>query len=115
MSKLARLIAQYEGFGVPAALPTRNDNPGDLRHAPGEMHAPDDPNGVGSFESIEAGWAALERQLQLYADRHMSLRAAIYAYAPPADGNDAERYLDVVCAGLNCSPDTLVSEALKQP
>lgn len=110
MSKLAHLIAQEEGFGVPGAIPTTHANPGDLMHAPGETHEGASP--VGSFASDAEGWAALERQLQLYADRQMTLRAAIYAYAPPAS-NDTERYLTFVCDGLGCVPDTPMAQALE--
>lgn len=45
-SLLATLIAKREGFGIPGALPTRQNNPGDLRHANGESHDPADPNGI---------------------------------------------------------------------
>ena len=42
----------------------------------------------------------------------MTLRAAIYAFAPPEE-NNSEQYLNFVCQGLGMSPDDLVSEALK--
>lgn len=112
MSKLAELIAKEEGFGLPGTIPTRGHNPGDLRHAPGESHPEGSPNSVGSFVDDTAGWAALERQLQLYAGRNLTLRECIAIYAPPVE-NDSERYLKFVCEGLECSPDILVSEALK--
>lgn len=111
MSKLAQLIAKQEGFGIPGALPTRNCNPGDLEHAPGEVHTGSSP--IGSFATAQEGWDALERQLQLFADHSMTLRAAIYAFAPPSE-NDSARYLDFICEGLgNVSPEMPVSEALK--
>jgi len=124
MSKLEQLIAQREGFGVAGDLPTRSNNPGDLRHAPGEMHDPANPNSVGSFASVSQGWAALERQLGLYASRGLTLEQMICGvpdaqgqlqggYAPDSDGNDSNAYLDFLCQGLDCMPDTLVSDALK--
>jgi hypothetical protein len=112
MSKLAELISQMEGFNVPGSLPNRQDNPGDLRHAPGETHPADAPNSVGSFDSPDAGWAALERQLALYAERGLTLQQAIYDFAPPTE-NDSGHYLDFVCTGLGCTSDTLVSDALR--
>lgn len=112
MSKLEQLMASEEGFGIAGAIPTTHNNPGDLTHAPGETHDPGKPNGVGYFATPEDGWAALERQLQLFADRRLTLRAAIYAYAPPAS-NNTEAYLQFLCNGLGCTPDILVSEALK--
>lgn len=110
---LASLIAQEEGFGVAGAIPTVRNNPGDLRHSPHSEH-PDDPNAIGTIDTPADGWADLERQLQLYADRQMTLRAAIYDFAPPSE-NDSERYLNFVCEGLGCSPDTPVAEALQIP
>lgn len=112
MSKLARLIAQEEGFGIPGAVPTTHHNPGDLEHSPHSEHAAGDP--IGRIDTDADGWADLERQLQLFADHSMTLRAAIYTYASPSE-NDSERYLNFVCTGLGCSPDTPVAEALKIP
>lgn len=113
MSKLAQLIAKEEGFGLPGAVPTRDDNPGDLRHSPHSSHEGEGSNDIGIIDSVSDGWADLERQLRIYADHSMSLRAAIYAFAPPLE-NDSERYLDFICTGLgNVSPDMPVSEALK--
>lgn len=110
MSKLAELIAQQEGFYVRGSIPQRQNNPGDLRHAPNEQH-PEDPNAVGVFDTADLGWDALERQLGLYAQRGLTLQQAIYEFAPPSENNSAA-YLNFVCQGLGCSPDTPVSEAL---
>ena len=114
MSKLARLIAEEEGYGIPGDVPTRDNNPGDLRHSPHSFHAADDPNGIGQIDTPADGWADLERQLQLYADRHMTLRQAIYDFAPPEE-NNSEQYLAYVCHGLLLLDSTPVAEALKQP
>lgn len=111
-SKLAGLVADEEGFGLPGAVPTRDHNPGDLRHSPHSSHDGEGSNDIGEIDTDADGWADLERQLQLYADRQMTLRAAIYNWAPPAE-NDTKSYLDFVCSGLGCSPDIQVSEALK--
>jgi hypothetical protein len=113
MSKLEQLMAQREGFGIPGALPTRNNNPGDLRHAPGEMHDPGKPDSVGSFANPRAGWGALERQIALEASRDLTLEQMVAIYAPESDGNDTAGYLNFLCDGLGCAPDTLVSDALK--
>lgn len=123
MSKLAQLIAgapdhldsliaEEEGFGVPGAIPTTHNNPGDLRHSPNSSHTLDAPNAIGQIDTVADGWADLERQLEIYAAHSMTLRAAIYAFAPPTE-NNSERYLQFVCDGLGCSPDIPVSEALK--
>lgn len=111
MSLLAELIAKREGFGIPGDLPTRQNNPGDLRHAPGETHDPAAPNAVGSFATAEDGWAALERQLELYAERGLTVGQMVAIYAPPTE-NDSQAYLDYICEGMQCTPDTTVSSAL---
>jgi hypothetical protein len=113
MSKLAHLIAQEEGYGIPGALPTRDNNPGDLRHSPHSFHS-GDPNAIGQIDTSEDGWADLERQLGLFADRGMTLREAIYEFAPPNENNSAA-YLAYVCRGLGVTEDTSVADALKIP
>lgn len=112
MTLLAQAIAREEGWGIHGDLPTRQNNPGDLRHAPGEMHAPANPNGIGSFATAAEGWDALERQLMLYAERGMTIASMITdAYAPPTKNNSAQ-YVANVCAFLHCTSDTPVSTAL---
>lgn len=111
-SKLAELIAQEEGFDVPGSVPNRDNNPGDLRHSPHSFHDPDDPDGIGIIDNAADGWADLNRQLQLYADRGLTLGQAIYEFAPPTE-NNSSAYLQFICNGLNCSPDIRVSDALK--
>ncbi len=101
---LAHLIAIEEGFYVAGSIPQRNNNPGDLRHAPDETHPEDAPNSVGAFETPEKGWAMLERQLELFAGRGLTVAQAIAAYAPPDENNTTE-YLANVCAGLEITVD----------
>lgn len=112
MSKLAQLIAREEGFGIPGTVPTRDKNPGDLRHSPHSSHEGEGSNDIGIIGSANDGWADLERQLQLYGARGLTLRQAVYEFAPPIE-NNSEQYLNFVCQGLGCSPDTPVSDALK--
>ncbi len=111
MSKLARLIAQEEGFNVPGSLPNRDNNPGDLRHSPHSFHS-GDPNAIGQIDTPEDGWADLERQLQLFAKRGLTLQEAIYEFAPPTE-NDSQQYLDFICNGLGLPPTASVQEALQ--
>ena len=109
MSKLAELIAQREGFGIPGALPTRSNNPGDLEHAPGETHDTSSP--VGEFLTVADGWQALDNQLQKYAERGMTVKDMVEVYAPPPQ-NDTDAYLTFICQGLGCAPNTTVAAAL---
>jgi hypothetical protein len=112
VSKLAQLIAKEEGFGIPGTVPTRDDNPGDLRHSPHSVHAANAPDAIGVIDSVADGWADLERQLHLFAERGLSLQEAIYEFAPPSENNSA-RYLAYVCEGLQCTAGTSVVDALK--
>lgn len=112
MTKLARLIAQEEGFGIPGAIPTTHHNPGDLRHSPHSVHS-GDPNAIGQIGSDAEGWADLERQLQLYAKRGLSLAELVMAYAPPNE-NDTSRYTQFLCDGLGLAPSDTVATALEQ-
>lgn len=111
MSKLAELIAKEEGYGIPGAIPTVDNNPGDLRHSPHSFHS-GDPNAIGQIDTVADGWADLERQLGLYAQRGLTLEEAIYEFAPPPENNSAD-YLAYVCSGLKCDPQMLVSDALQ--
>ncbi len=113
MSKLARLIAKEEGYGIPGSVPTRDNNPGDLRHSPHSTHAQGEPDSIGKIDSPDDGWADLERQLRLYAARGMTLRDAIFEFAPPSE-NDSGRYLKYVCDGLGLPDTATVAEALQQ-
>ena len=113
MTKLAALIAQMEGFGKPGVVPTLRHNPGDLRHSPHSQH-PDlrKPEDIGTIDTDAHGWQDLERQLQLYAARGMTLRQAVWQFAPPNENNTAH-YLDFVCKGLGMGPDSPMREVLK--
>ena len=115
MTKLARLIAQEEGYGIPGAIPTTHSNPGDLRHSPHSTHATDAPDAIGQIDSVADGWADLERQLQLYANRGLTLQQMIVDNYAPANENDSQAYLKFICDGLNLPPQSPVSEALKIP
>jgi len=112
VSKLARLIAQQEGFGKPGAIPTTHHNPGDLRHSPHSQHSPDKPNAIGAIDTDEHGWQDLERQLHLYANQGMTLAQMVAVYAPPTENNTGA-YLRFITTGLGLPPTALVSDALK--
>ena len=112
MTKLAHIISKCEGFGVPGAIPTIFNNPGDLRHSPHSSHEGEAPDDIGKIDSAADGWADLERQLKLDAARGMTLQEFVYTYAPPADGNNSAAYLKTVCDGLGLPPEATVAQAL---
>jgi|SRR5690348_16030122 len=68
-STFAAAIAYAEGYGPPAARPTRNNNPGDLKNWPG---VPTDSGGYSIFPSAQVGWDALEQQLASIASGQSS-------------------------------------------
>lgn len=137
---MAKAIASHEGFYMTAAecrrtgnfkrLPdgkfdyrtvsARNNNPGNLR-AWGRTPIVD---GYASFPTVDAGWAALRRQVEKNVfDRKLSFReffagertpdgklthrGAYPGFAPAADKNDATRYAihvwEKVCAVFPCA------------
>jgi hypothetical protein len=114
-TRLAQLIAQQEGFGIPGAIPTIDNNPGDLTHSPHSSHVGEAPNAIGEIDTVTDGWDDLERQLQIYAERGLTLQEMIAEYAPVEDGNNPDEYLAFVCGGLGLPPTATVSEALAIP
>lgn len=64
VSDLADAIAHAEGWGVPGAVPTRANNPGDLK-VPGWRGPVTGREGIPIFDTVDDGWSALYHQLQL--------------------------------------------------
>jgi hypothetical protein len=128
---ISESIAKREGFYVTQdqarsrgihwpTIPQRLNNPGDLMFA-GQSGATDHPvTGVdgkvrhyAEFESEDAGWTALSRQIMLDAKRGLTLRQFINKYAPAEDGNDPKSYLSQVAAALQADPNSLLSTAIE--
>lgn len=86
LGKLASAIASAEGYFVPNSLPSRNNNPGDLRGAPWLQH-PKIVNNFVVFESAQSGIAGLYHQVALDIARGATLRQLIVKWAPPAENN----------------------------
>lgn len=125
LERLRRLQGEVEG-AQPAAQPQpanaqpqttgqaprgiRNNNPGNLMFA-GQPGATADPQGFAVFPTMQEGWEANVRQLQLYGGRGINtVRAIVNTWAPGnAPGNSAEstnNYMQHVASGLGVSPDT---------
>lgn len=127
--KLAALciaIARKEGWkevgeGIPAggSRSFRNHNPGNLRRSPFQDHT---EAGFAIFKNDIIGWIALAWDLTEKAKGNSvtklngssTLRQLIYAWAPPNDSNDTEKYLEDICkwTGLDES-ETLQSIILE--
>lgn len=116
MTLFVKLCATEEGFYRYGTVPNRDNNPLDLRHSPHSLH-PGDPNGIGVIDTPADGIADAERQARLWADRGLTLRAAIYELAPPGppDSNDSAGYLAFVIArfGGRVDADTPMSQVLE--
>lgn len=102
------------------------DNPGDLRHSPHSAHpgGPSHANDIGTIDTVEHGWADLERQLGIYAVEGLTLQEMVNVYLGFAkdapldtsivDGNNRVPYLESICNGLKMPPTALVKDALTQ-
>lgn len=104
VNDLMDAIGDEEGFGRPDTLPTRNHNPGDLRHSPHSFHTAAAPDAIGQIDNDADGWQDLHDQLERYVGRKFTLRQAVYEYAPPTENNTAQ-YLSFVLARLHLTPD----------
>ena len=124
---LSQAIARFEGFFVTAAeaalrkihfptLSQRHNNPGNLMYV-GQLGAiRGDQHGSGfyaRFPSVEAGWSALRRQIVLDASRGLTMSAFMAKYAPAEDSNDPKSYCAFVCGKLGVTPETKLSEAIR--
>ncbi len=69
INDLATAIARAEGFYAPGSIPQRAHNPGNLKSPtwtfPGEIEGETLGTGIAKFQSDDAGWNALKRQLML--------------------------------------------------
>lgn len=98
LKNFARAIASAEGYGVPGAIPTVANNPGDLKLGGDTL------NGISVFANAEEGWSKLYRQIALivngsssYYNLDMSIAemGSIYANGDPAWARNVAGYLGV--------------------
>jgi hypothetical protein len=111
---MAKSIANAEGFGIPDAIPTRANNPGDLV-IPGWTGETLGAEKISVFSSVEEGWQRLYNQLNLIVTGRsrvytldMSIAQMEKKYAPHAAGTWARN----VARGLGVDPDTSLREVL---
>lgn len=81
---------------VSTNLPTRNNNPGNIRHTSRFYFGGDDRNSVyESFTNPSWGYAAMFDLLnRLYSG--LTIRQAIEKWAPESDGNNPDKYVAYV-------------------
>lgn len=107
---IAGAISQQEGYGVPGATPTVNNNPGDLRNWGGGY--PTDSRGFTIFPDYATGYAALVTDIQNHAAANPdeSIEDWIATYAPASDGNNPAAYAAAVAAAVGVDPSTTFSQ-----
>lgn len=105
--KLCSAITTAEGFFVAGSLPSRDNNPGDLRSAPWLQH-PVLEHGFWHASSLQEGTAGLYHQAALDIARGWTMRKFISTYAPPSDGNATEKYIQETCRRVGISYFPLV-------
>jgi hypothetical protein len=121
LESLAQAIARQESNYGTAGRAAVNNNPGNLR----DYRKPDgswaiwpalahDDAGFPRFASMDAGWAALRRDLALKAARGMTLEQIIYAWAPPKENNTAA-YLQDVVAWTGLTPAARITAGTPAP
>lgn len=105
-----------EGYNTPGTLASRNNNPGNLRSGPGQIGT---SGGFAVFPSPDAGFAALDNQIQLNAARGLTLneffagKPGVYAgYAPSSDSNNPAAYASFVAGQTGLDPNTPLSSLL---
>jgi hypothetical protein len=63
-----------------------------------------------AFPDETTGLAAIVSLFKAKSYRDLTLRKAIYRYAPPSDNNDSEAYVDAVSRTLGVSAETIVHD-----
>jgi hypothetical protein len=106
LQSFARAIARAEGFYVPGSVPQRANNPGAIKVP--NWTGPTLGEGISAFQSEDAGWSALYRQLMLvvsggsnYYNLDMSIAdmAQTWTGGPPIDaGHWAQNVADAMNA-----------------
>lgn len=105
VAAIAEAIATAEGYGVPGAIPTERNNPGDLENGSGTII---------TFNSIQEGWYNLCRQV------HWMLTGLSHVYQPDMTIQEVankwtqtqpEDWARNVTQVLGCTVDTQLKDA----
>jgi len=114
---LSNAIATFEGYYNSTANPSQaNNNPGNLTAGSGQVGS---SGGFAVFSDPDAGFAALNNQVELNINRGLSLQTFIGGnldqggsypgYAPAAGGNNVSNYVNYLAQQLGIDPDTPLS------
>lgn len=104
---IASTIQSQEGY-FPGSVAYRNNNPGNLLFV-GQAGATLGDRGFARFSSYDAGFDALQNQIQLYAGRGLTIDQMMGIYAPASDGNNPAAYARRIAAALGVGVDTPLS------
>ena len=107
---IAQAIQRMEGY-APGTRAYRNNNPGNLRYVgqPGATGA--DTSGFAIFPSYDAGYAALQKQIELDASRGLTIEQFIAKYAPPNE-NDTTNYTTRITEWTGFDPGMPLMDAI---
>lgn len=121
---ILQAMARQEGFGVPGARPTVNNNPLDLEFGPeaSEFGATGTDGRFAIFPDAETGWNAGRRWLSVPArfdaNRNLvggymgaTIEQAINRFAPPVE-NETSAYVQNVCKWTGLTPTTILTPQL---
>lgn len=103
LKAFAQAVAQAEGFYVTGSIPQRANNPGDLKEGGTTI------NGITVFDSVDAGWAALYRQLWLIVtgeSNYYNLDMTILDMAQMWTATQPSAWAANVGQALNVDPQT---------
>lgn len=104
IKRFARAVASAEGFGIPGAIPTVANNPGDLVL---DGWSPTLGAGIAVFDSEDYGWSRLYRQLSIiltggsshyYPDMSIADMGLKWSGGDPNWARNVARYLNVSTA-----------------
>jgi hypothetical protein len=81
--------ASTESINLGSNLAQKNNNPGNLRFA-GQDGASQGSGGFARFDTPEAGYSALQKQIDLDKSRDLTVQEFVSKYAPPSENNTGQ-------------------------
>lgn len=127
LDQLAQAIQKVEGYYPPGtvvggtsfpngSVAYRNNNPGNLNYVGQAGATGADANGYAIFPDYATGYNALVNQIQLDANKGMTLQQLIYSWAPPTGDprgtNNTTAYLQSVSDATGLAPGDSVQAAI---
>lgn len=110
---LANAIGKMEGANIAGSVASRNNNPGNLRYVGQTGAIGQDSGGFAIFPDLSTGQAALNAQINLDANRGLTLSQFIAKYAPPNE-NNTSNYLNFVSSQTGVDPSTTLDAGFRK-